>query len=120
LAAVRRDDCEARQLLVADRRGRRADPAHGSFAVEVVRVHARTGRPPLALHLEFRLVRVVADQLELLEARFETELTEGVGDQVSGARRRIATGGPRADLAGERLDQVHAGECRSGPTTSRW
>ena len=55
-----------------------------------------------------RLVRLVAEQVELLEPRLEAELPERVRDH--GRRRAtavVAPGGARADVDCERLDQVH-------------
>ena len=82
--------------------------------VERVRVHARAGGPPLALDLELGLVRLVAEQVELLEARLETELPKRLGDEVGGPRGFVAPGRARADVDCERLDQVHRAESRRG------
>ena len=103
-------------LPVADRVRRRADPAHRPFALERVRVHARADGPRLAFDLELRLVRLVADQVELLEPRLEAELPERVGDDVGGARSLVGPRLARADVDGECLDQVHEAESRPAVT----
>ena len=71
-------------------------------------VHTRPGVPALAVHLELGLVGFVADEVELLEARLEAQLAEGVCDRVGRASGGVAARGARPDLACERLDQVHA------------
>ena len=89
--------------------GRRADPPDCSLALERVGVHARAGGPALAFDLELRLVRLVADQVELLETRLEAELAEGIGDDVGGTRRLVGPGLARADVDRERLDRGSRG-----------
>ena len=67
------------------------------------------GVPALALDLELRLVRLVAEQLELLEARLEPQLAERVGDRRpprASAASLPAVRGPTPTA--ERVDQVHA------------
>ena len=71
-------------------------------------IHARAGGPALALHLEERLVRVIAHELELLEPWFEAELGERGRDDVGGACCFVAARRPRADLRGQGGDQIHA------------
>ena len=75
-------------------------------------VHARADRPRLSLDLELRLVRLVADEVELLETRLEAELPERVRDDVRSTRRLIASGLARADIDCQCLDQVHEAESR--------
>ncbi|HZT90653.1 MAG TPA: hypothetical protein VFA05_01295 [Gaiellaceae bacterium] len=113
LPAVGVDDGERRELPVADGRRALADLAHRPFAVERGGVSARSSRPALPLDLDERLVRLVPEQVELLEARLEPELAERVRDDVGGSRGRVAAGGARPDVGCERLDQVHARESKS-------
>ena len=107
LPACRIDDCEVREPSVADRGAAPPDPAHHALAVECVRVHARPGLPALALDLEQRLVRLVREQLELLEPHREAELPESFGHGVRRARGVGAPGSSRPDLACQCLHEVH-------------
>src|SRR6476646_9423085 len=107
LASVCIDDGEVRQFAVTDRRVRLTDPLDRSLACERMGIHARPGRPPLAVDLELRFVGVVADELELLEPGLEPELAERGSDGIRRTRRSVAACGPRADIGCERLDQVH-------------
>ena len=113
LATVRIDNGERRQAAVADRRIGLADLAHRALAVEGVRVHARPSRPRVPLHLQPGLVGLVADEIELLELRFETEVAERIRHRLGRPLRLLAPGRARADADRERLDQVHVGECTS-------
>src|SRR5438477_6271862 len=81
-------DSEDRHLEEALRPDLCADPADAPLdAVGRGRggVHAGPGRPALALDLELGLVRVVAQKLELLEARLQAELAPGGGHGVVAA-----------------------------------
>ena len=75
-----------------------------------MRVHARAGGPLLALDRELWLVGVVAEQLELLEARLQPELAKRGRDRIRGLSRSVAPGGARADVGREGVDEVHVGE----------
>ena len=111
------DDREARQHAATDRRGRLADALHRPLAGERMRVHARSGGPPLALDRELRLVGVVADEVELLEPRLEPELAKRRSDGLGSLSRSLAARGARADAGREGVDEVHVPSLR--PTGHR-
>src|SRR5207247_3717081 len=95
-AAAERASVEPRDLAapVLDGEGRRVGVERGAElrpptdtpnaaldpAVARLRVHARARGDALAVDLELGLLRLVAEQRELLEARLETERGEGLGD----------------------------------------
>jgi hypothetical protein len=120
--AADRASLEARQLAAASvldgehvHGGERlcalgADVAHTALddAFRRVRVHARAGVPAFAVDLELRLLGVVAEQRELLEARLEPRSAQRLGDRLRGPRRLRRSGGADADLDAERLEEVHA------------
>src|SRR5207253_6583978 len=94
----------AHQPPLADGPGSRREPPHLALAGAGVRVHARSGRPPLAVDPELGLLRVVAEQREFLEPRLEPELAEPVRDRVGRTRRRLGAALARADR-GEGLEE---------------
>src|SRR5438067_1800268 len=90
-------------------RRRGADPAHASLddAVRRVRVHTRPCVPPLAVDLELGLLRVVAEQRELLEGWLEPDGAQRLRDRLDGALCIGGAGGANADLDAERLHEAH-------------
>ena len=70
-------------------------------------VEARPGGPALAVDLELGLLRVVAEQRELLEARLEAELAERVCDRFGSARGLVGARRADADRPAQGVDEVH-------------
>ena len=107
LAAVGIDDRECRQPSLADGRRALADAANATLDVGGMRVHAGAGGPVLTLDLEPRLVRLVPEQVELLEPGLQAELAERGRDRLGGARRLVRAGRARPDVRRKSLDEVH-------------
>ena len=93
--------------LLADGEDPVREPPHLSLHLAGVRVHAGAGLPALAVHLEQRLLGLVAEQRKLLEARLEPERGEGVRDRVRGTLGLGRPAAPDADLDRERAKQLH-------------
>ena len=101
------------ERAVPDRSRRITDPLHGSLAVEGMGVHARPGGPALAVDLQFGLVGLVAEEIELLEPRLEAEVAKRVGDGLGGAERGVTPRGAGPDADRQRFHEVHALESSS-------
>src|SRR5262249_51852923 len=101
-------------LLLADL----AQPARHAALRGRMRVHAGAGGPLRAVDHELRLVGVVAEQWELLEAGPEAELPERVGDRFGRTLCRRRPCLANADLHAERLEEVHPRQSRCAASLS--
>ncbi len=125
-----REPPDERNRAAAEDRTRETALAHAPEAVGQLldralaharmRVHARAGPPPLAVHPELRFLRVVAQERELLERGLEAELPERSSDGVRRPRGRLGPALAHTDRLGECVHQVGRPlHCASLPESSR-